>query len=312
MTSTFPSKIFGRSDLKDKKILLTIGNFDGVHLGHQKLIGQLKKKSADLNLPCVALTLYPHPTHILQPEKAKSLLVSIEDRVDLLLRAGCDAVIVQEFNTAFSQLEPEEFLTKIILPLNPHEIHVGKNFRFGKKQKGDAETIKEFCSAYEISPHLIHEISVDQKTISSSSIRQLVSEGKCEKVKELLGRNFTYSGTVIHGEKLGRTLGFPTANIEPQKNLICPNAGIYACYAFIDGKKHIAAVSVGQRPTIGKNLRTLIEAYILDFSEDIYEKSINLEFVKKIREEEQFSSLEILTQQIQKDVDQIKKIFSPR
>jgi riboflavin kinase / FMN adenylyltransferase len=288
--------------------VVTLGNFDGIHLGHQALIGGAVAEAKDLDVPSVVLTFEPHPLKVLAPERAPKMLLSHKDKMQLLQSHGVDIVVVQHFDRAFAKLSAEEFVRGILGDrLRAKRVWVGKDLRFGQGRRGRVENLIEWGSALGFSVAVVEPILRNGTRVSSSRVRQLLSEGRVGEVVPMLGRYHFISGRVIAGHHRGRGLGFPTANIATRAEAL-PLDGIYATL-FRLGEKNLPSVSsIGLNPTFGEGSRT-VESFILNFDADIYGESVKLYFVKRLREERKFSSVDQLIVQIRNDVECAESVF---
>lgn len=304
-------QIYGDVNLIQQKeqIAITFGNFDGVHVGHIYLINELKRIAN--GKPVVVVTFEPHPANFFSGTK-KPLLNSLEDRIQLLLAAGVKSVVVQPFNQEFSELTADEFCFWIKKQFNIFAIILGYDFCYGNKRLGNFEHMKSFAEkeGWQIRKTEAFKL-YDNKVVSSSFVRQLISEGKAEEAECLLSRPYFLSGVVIQGDQRGRLLGFPTANIELEDILVLPKFGVYACYVEINSSNKLlpAVMNCGVRPTIASGLKLQIEAHILDFSQDIYNQAVKFYIKKFIRGEMKFAGIEQLKDQIQQDVMQVRNLF---
>lgn len=283
---------------------VTVGVLDGVHRGHRRLLQGLDPERLR-----TVLTFDPHPVEVLRPGTPPRLITNLEERVTLLDQAGVACVGVLDL-WHIKDLGPEEFVEKVLLgKLDMVHMVVGADFRFGKDRGGDVALLEYLGRAHGFDVEVIDLVSLGDEVISSSRIRALVEEGNVAEAAGLLDSRFTLSGEVVHGEKRGRDLGFPTANLRPPPRKLIPGHGVYACFATIEGRSHDAAVNVGIRPTFGGG-ELLIEAYLLDFSDDVYGQHLTLEFVDYLRPEVAFDGLEELAERIDDDVDRSRDILS--
>jgi riboflavin kinase / FMN adenylyltransferase len=288
--------------------VVTLGNFDGVHLGHQALIRGAVADSKLLGIRPVVLTFEPHPLKVLAPERAPKMLLSHKDKMQLLQSFGVDTVIVQHFDLAFAKLSAEEFVRRIITDrLKARKIWVGKDLRFGQGRKGRVDDLIRWGKECGFEVAVVEPILVSGVRVSSSRIRQLVDEGRVNEVKPMLGRYHFVSGRIVIGHGRGKDLGFPTANIATRTELL-PLDGIYASLLQLGEKTLPSVTSVGLNPTFGEGPRT-VETYILNFDDDIYGQTAKLSFVERIRAEKKFSTVDALVVQIQDDVRRAEKIF---
>jgi riboflavin kinase/FMN adenylyltransferase len=293
----------------------TIGNFDGVHLGHQAVLGQLAEKAAELCLPTVLMTFEPQPMEYFIPDKVPARLTRFREKVLALQRYSVDRVCCLSFNDKLANLSAEDFIKQVLVEkLGVKYLVVGDDFRFGQNRKGTFDMLVEAGKEYGFQVVSMHTFEIDNERVSSTRVRASLQQGDMANAEKLLGRSYRMSGRVAHGEKLGRELGFPTANIHLHRHA-SPIQGIYVVEVFgLDKfeqyKQPVHGVaSVGTRPTINKT-KALLEVYLFDFNEDIYGQHIQVSFLKKLRNEEKFDSLEALTKQIQLDVEQAQAYFA--
>ena len=271
---------------------VAIGTFDGVHLGHQAVIDE-----AD-----TVLTFEPHPVRVIHPEAAPKLIMPFEIKRDVIEGLGVSELVVIPFDKEFMKIEPERFCEEILIErLGAKKVSVGENFRFGAKAKGDPEFLS---SREEFSTRVVPLVDADGETISSTRIRALVAAGEMEAARHFLGAPFMVEGPVVEGDRRGRTLGFPTANLVPDDSLVVPGHGVYA--AFANG--HPAAVNVGVRPMFETGRGLLIEAYLIDFDGDLYGQTLRVAFIERLRGERRFPSVEDLIAQMHQDVAEARKL----
>jgi riboflavin kinase/FMN adenylyltransferase len=273
---------------------VAIGTFDGVHLGHREVIA-----GAD-----TVLTFEPHPLSALRPAALPKLLTSFPLKRDLIAGLGAEELVVIPFDHAFSEKTADQFVQEVLVDrLGAAHVAVGENFRFGKGARGDAEFL---ASRPEFETRLVPLVEVDGETISSSRIRALVAAGEVDRAARLLGGPFLLEGQVVPGDQRGRTLGMPTANIVPDDAYACPGHGVYAAWAH----GHPAAVNVGVRPTFDTGRGLLVEAYLLDYSGDLYGQTLRVAFLEQLRGEKRFESVDALVAQMRRDVEKTREIAS--
>jgi riboflavin kinase/FMN adenylyltransferase len=288
--------------------VVTIGNFDGIHLGHQALVARTVEESRRRNAVSVALTFDPHPLKVLAPARAPRLILTPEDKIELFRDLGIDVVINQRFDASFAGLEAEEFVRRFIVDrLKAKKLWVGSDLRFGRGRKGSVEQLIGWGVEWGFEVSMVEPILANGVRVSSSQIRALIEEGRVDEARALLGRFHFVSGTVVEGNRRGRVLGFPTANIASRTEVI-PSDGIYATLFHIGQERWLSVSSIGVNPTFGAGPRTL-ESFILDFDRDIYGESIRVAFLKKIREEEKFADVASLVARIQEDVRRAHAVF---
>ncbi len=291
--------------------VVTIGNFDGLHVGHRAIVETVVERARQLGGEAVAYTFYPHPRKVLTPDRAPRLLTTIEQRVELLRTAGVDTVIVEPFTDEFSKMPAEDFIRTVLHQrIRPVEVYVGYDFHFGRDREGSMRLLTELGPKLGFSVTIIPEVTVDAGDVNSTRIRQMLSEGRVEEAFAMLGRNYTVRGRIVEGHRRGHELGFPTANLEPE-NEILPAAGVYAGQLrFLDdgspqaGSEYFAVTNVGVRPTFDDERRLIAEAHLLDFSGDIYGRRVELSFAHHLRDERRFAGVEGLRKQIARDVEE--------
>jgi len=282
----------------------TIGNFDGVHLGHQAVIGQLAEKAEQLNLPAVVITFEPQPREYFAPERSPPRMTRFREKIEALRRYAVKRVLCLAFNWQLADLSPDEFIRRVLVDgLGVKYLVVGDDFRFGHQRKGTFAHLKAAGELYGFQVVHMKTFNVNNERVSSTRIRHALEEGSMEVASSLLGRDYRISGRVGHGEKLGRELGFPTANIFLHRK-VSPLQGIFVVELFgLDNEPLSGVASIGTRPTINESKSTLLEVHLFDFDQDIYGKHVQVSFLHKIRDEAKFDSLEILKEKIQQDVD---------
>jgi riboflavin kinase/FMN adenylyltransferase len=276
---------------------LAVGEFDGVHIGHREVI-----RGADS-----VLTFEPHPRTVVAPESAPKLLTTLEQKADLIADLGVEELIVIPFDGSFAAQSPQAFVDHVLLgQLDARHVSVGENFRFGHRAQGDAALLSAQPG---FETRVADLVELDGEIVSSTHIRGLVATGAVSEAARLLGAPFGMRGSVAHGDKRGRTLGFPTANLVPDPRHAVPDHGIYACRAAVPGLgEWTAAVSIGVRPTFVTGRGLLVEAFLLDFDGDIYGRELRLEFVQRLRGEKRFESVEALIEQMHRDVRETERI----
>ena len=299
----------GRITTRFTNTVLTLGNFDGLHLGHQELIKMVMKRARETDAVSMVVTFRPHPLKILAPEKCPPLISIYEEKIALLEKLGLDVLVKIPFTVDFSAMSPEAFTKDILCDLlGAKEIFVGYNYRFGRGRAGNVATLKEMGDKYGFTVREVEQISLDGEVISSTKIRRLLAEGRVEHAARLLGRAYAITGVVVKGDGRGKGLGFPTANIAPKHSII-PADGVYAVKFFVREQFYDGIANVGLRPTFDEN-RLTIEVHVFDFDEDIYGEEISLYFVGKIREERKFGSPDELARQIVSDIRTAKDMLA--
>ena len=293
---------------------LTIGNFDGVHRGHQALLKKLVATAKAQNLQSCVMTFEPHPIEYFAPEKAPSRILSLRDKLEALAKVGIDQVLVVHFNQHFANLSPEEFVKTILVQgLQVKSILIGDDFHYGAKRAGNFSTLQEAGKVEGFSVERMDTLMESNERISSSAIRTALEQGHLEKARQLLGRPYMLSGHVLHGQKLGRSLGFPTLNISLANKLHRrkPAAqGIFIAQVHGLSDNPLPAVaSLGQRPTVDDSGRYLLEVHIFNFNQSVYGKLVQIELIEKIRDEEKYNDLEALQNAIWQDALAAKNYF---
>jgi riboflavin kinase / FMN adenylyltransferase len=281
--------------------VITLGNFDGIHVGHQALLRNAVNDARALGVQSLVFTFDPHPLRLLAPARAPKLLLSMEDKLQLFDAAGIDIVVLQPFDQSFANIEAYDFVRRTLVDtLKIKKIWAGRDLRFGKGRRGTVESLAAWGRELGFSLGVVEPVMIAGARVSSSRVRELLEEGRVDEAKLLLGHYFFISGTVVSGQRRGREIGFPTANIESRTEVL-PLDGIYATLFEVAGRQWLSASSIGLNPTFGAGPRT-VESFIFDFDRDIYGETIKLSFVKRIRGEQKFDSVEALIAQINRDV----------
>lgn len=300
--------IFGIGRIKKPFInpIITLGNFDGVHLGHQRILEKVKDEARKIHGESVVITFEPHPLKILYPEHCPPLLTPFRKKMIFIEKTGIEKVLCLEFSLAFAEISPLEFVKNILVEkVNAKKIIVGYNYRFGKGKSGDAEALRNNCKLFDVQVEVMEALTINHTIVSSSKIRELIKEGEVEKASKLLGRDYPVIGKVIEGSKRGHALGFPTANLEISDELY-PKTGIYAVEVEWNRRIFNGLANVGFNPTFEAKSFSL-EVYILNFDREIYGDEIQVNFKKRIRDEIRFSSPSQLIDQIRKDIQWAKE-----
>ncbi len=287
--------------------VITLGNFDGVHLGHQELFRRTVDRAQELGVASVALSFFPHPLRVLNPSKAPLMLLPIDEKVRLIGSSGLDYFLCIRFTPEFASLRASVFVKEVLVDgLSAKEIYIGRDFRFGRGREGDVRYLKEMGDQFQFSVKVVDPVVVEGHLVSSTRIRRLIMEGDVFGAWKLLGRPYKLIGRVVRGAGRGKKLGFPTANIDPENEVI-PKNGVYAAAVEIGDSIYPSVVSIGYNPTFGEEKVKKIEAYIIDFCEDLYDKRIGILFFDRIREEEKFPTPRMLVEQIGRDVREAKR-----
>ena len=291
--------------------VLTIGTFDGVHLGHQKIVERVVTTARQEGLLATVFTFFPHPRMVVQHDKGLKLIHTLEEKKQLLQQLGVDLLVVQPFNEAFAQLTAEEFVSSILVQrLNVKKVIIGYDHRFGRNRTANIDDMRLFGKKYGFAVEEISVQEVDEVSVSSTKIREALNKGDVTTAEHYLGTPYSLTGRVVHGLKLGRTLGYPTANIQVTEDYkLIPKDGVYAVYSYIDGRKVYGMMSIGKNPTIeGKGAS--IEVYFFDFNGDLYDQKLTIEFVQYLREEQKFATIDLLKKQLQDDETAARKAIA--
>jgi riboflavin kinase/FMN adenylyltransferase len=281
--------------------VLTLGNFDGVHLGHQAIFRKVVERANEIKGTSIAFTFEPHPLKVLAPERSPRLLNTFHAKMQLFEQACIQVVLCAHFNRSFADQNPEDFARDVLHKLiGVREVYVGYDYAFGKGREGSIESLKKMGERYDFAVGVIEPVKVDRTVVSSSAVRDLLSNGRVDEASKLLGRPYGIEGEVVHGAHRGQTLGFPTANLKTANEMI-PAFGVYAVVCRVDGKAVKGVASIGIRPTFDSG-PVSIEVYLFDVHEDLYGKAMEVSFIKRLRGEEKFSNADALIRQIRKDV----------
>ncbi|PBQ33412.1 riboflavin biosynthesis protein RibF [Sphingobacteriaceae bacterium] len=292
--------------------IVTIGTFDGVHFGHQKILTRLKELKEKTGLKTVVLTFEPHPRKVLFPEqKDLKLITLIDEKLELLDKYGVDVTVVYPFTKKFSETDSPFYIEEVLLrSLNVKYLVIGYDHKFGKNRSGDISTLKEIAHDGSFTVEEISAIDIDHIAISSTKIRKCLEEGHIEQANEFLGHPFSLSGVVVKGKQLGRTLGYPTANIKPEgEEKIIPKIGVYFVEVILAGEKYFGMMSIGLNPTTDSDSQVKLEVNIFDFDAEIYGKTIKLNFLKRLRDEKKFANLTQLIEAIDLDKETSLKLI---
>jgi riboflavin kinase/FMN adenylyltransferase len=289
--------------------IVALGNFDGLHRGHQKLVEQVRIRAGERGGTAVALIFDPHPPQVLRPDKAPPLLMTLEQKLQAFERAGLGGVAIVRFTRELSQWEPEAFVERVLIDwLKVSEVWVGENFLFGRDRKGTFTLLRALGEDRGFRTEKIEPVRYKDFVVSSTRIRHLLAEGRVDEAGALLGRHHSVEGIVVHGDGRGRELGCPTANLECDPCLL-PAFGIYVTTATVDGVTRPSVTSVGIRPTIGDG-RLTVETHLLDGPRDLYGKRLSVGFVRWLREERKFDGLDALKAQIAADCDEARGVLA--
>lgn len=293
--------------------VLTIGNFDGVHLGHQAMLARLKQAAAQRGLPAAVMTFEPHPREVFTPDQAPARLTSLREKLELFRSQGVDRVVLARFSKRFAALSAQEFIERILIAgIDARWILIGDDFRFGAKRVGDFTLLSQAGAAHGFDVESLPSVLVEGVRVSSTAVRDALGQGDMELAAKFLGRPYSISGRVVHGDKLGHELGFPTANIQMKHNKP-PLAGIFAVELFgFDGVRLPGVASLGVRPTVKQNGAPTLEVHVFDFHDRIYGAHVRVDFLHKLRDEAKYPDLPTLIAQIARDVADAKHYFFNR
>jgi len=289
--------------------VLTIGNFDGVHKGHLALFDKVKERARAIAGQSVVMTFEPHPLKIMRPTDGPQLITHTGQKLELIEKAGIDVIVCVSFDREFAAIPARDFVNNILVKkIGIREIVVGYDYTFGHNREGDINLLREIGNDFGFVVHLVGPIEIDHTLVSSTSIRRLVQEGRLEEARVLLGRDFEVQGTVVKGQNRGgRLLGFPTANLNPHGELL-PKRGVYAVTLLIDDVFYNGVTNVGYNPTFGDTGLT-VETHVLNYSGELIGKTMKVHFIKRLRDEKTFKTLEELSHQIAQDIAQAKEVF---
>ena len=285
----------------DQPTVLTIGKFDGVHIGHQHLLARLRRRAAELDAQAAVMLLHPNPLAVLRPDQPVFYLTTLEDRVQLVAEQGVDIVLVQPFTREFSQTTADDFVAQVMAHLKLVELWEGPGFALGRGRQGTVPYLAKLGESYSFSAHEVAPFNLLGERVSTSLVRSLLVEGDVGQAAWLLGRPHGLAGVVVHGAKRGRLLGYPTANLDIPADLLVPAHGIYAVNCRLSDEPLQGVASIGVRPTFDNGARS-VEVYLLDFDRDIYGETLHVEFVARLREEQKFPNVEALIEQMGRDV----------
>lgn len=296
-------KIIRNTNSEQLPCVVTIGNFDGVHLGHQALLDEVKKRAYDLKLESAVITFEPNPKDYFSQNKPQTRISSLREKIELFNEIKIDRVHIIKFNQEFSKVTANEFISVLIKKLKVKEIIIGEDFCFGKGREGGIKQL----SASSMKLNIKNKILIDGKRISSTLIRNLLANDKLDEANKYIGRPYSISGKVVHGEKRGRKIGFPTANIHMRHNRP-PLKGVFA----VKFQNHFGVANLGIRPSIKGEKKLQLEVHLLNFSSDLYGQHVSVIFLKKLRDEKKFKSLDELKEQIKLDVIKAKLFFGKK
>ncbi|WP_069997496.1 bifunctional riboflavin kinase/FAD synthetase [Cellulosilyticum sp. I15G10I2] len=301
--------IYGTTDISQKKnSIVVLGNFDGVHIGHQKLFEVAAQKAEEERLQIVVFSFYPHPSWVIG-NTPKPLLMSRRDKEETIKKFQVDVLIEYPFTTEFASISAEKFFIEILMTqLRAKVIIIGSNYFFGRKKEGNQYYLRELGQKYNCKVCIVDTVKIEGKTISSSTIRDLIVKGDIETANKLLGHPYSVVGNVIQGKQLGRTIGFPTINIMAEPDRIYPPKGVYATKIHVYNRTYWGMTNIGYNPTVSGTDK-MIETHIFDFDEQLYDQEVTIYFYRTIRPEQKFESLTLLADQIKQDKEQVQTFF---
>ena len=289
--------------------VLALGNFDGMHRGHLKIIERVRRGAEERGSTAVAMTFDPHPSKIVRPDKAPPLLMTHHQKLEALARGGMHGVAIIRFTPQLAQWDPETFVRTVLVEwLHVAEVWVGANFLFGHDRSGNFSLLRSLGARYGFRAEKIDPVRYKDFVVSSTRVRRLVAEGRVDEAGALLGHHYMLDGTVVQGQKRGRTLGFPTANLCAENELV-PPAGVYATTLHVDGMAYPSITNIGTRPTFESGQEHVIETHILNFDRDVYGARLRLGFVQRLRDEKKFDGIDALKTQIEADRARAQDLF---
>jgi riboflavin kinase/FMN adenylyltransferase len=290
---------------------LTIGSFDGLHLGHQAVLGCLRDKASEEGLQAAMITFDPHPRCVLDPSNCPPMITTLEERLELAALLGVEHAIVLEFNRALAALPAAEFMSQLLASMDLRQLVVGSDFALGRARSGDVEWLRRQGLAAGYGVEVVQPFRLDGEEVHSSEVRRRLILGEVEAANRLLGREFTMSGLVLPGDRIGTEIGWPTVNLSVPAGKLVPARGIYAGRAITPQGEYMAGISIGYRPTF-TSAELRVEAYLLDFSGDLYQQRLGLRFVNRLHDEIRFSEMAELSEQIARDVETTRRLLGGR
>lgn len=289
--------------------VLALGNFDGVHRGHRKILERVKRVASERGATPVVMTFDPHPPRVVRPDKAPPLLMTKPQKLEALAETGVQGTAIVRFTTELSQWDPEMFVRTVLVDwLHVSEVWVGANFLFGRDRAGTFTMLRTLGARYGFNAEKIDPVRYKDFVVSSTRVRRLVNEARVDEAGALLGHQYFIDGTIVHGDHRGRTIGFPTANVQTDNELLPPN-GVYATTVTLDGLVYPSVTNVGVRPTVDDTGRVSIETHVFGLDRDLYGASMRVGFVLRLRDERKFESLDALKAQIAADCDRARVLF---
>jgi riboflavin kinase/FMN adenylyltransferase len=295
----------------EKKVVAATGFFDGVHVGHQTVLRNIVSEAKRQNKKSCIVTFWPHPRIVLDKDaESLRLLTTINEKTEIMSTLGIDYFYLIPFTKKIAQMSAKQFFENVLInTVDISQLYVGYNHRFGRNACAGFDETKKLGKKFDVDVFKIDAVSCDNEQISSTGIRQLLETGDIEKANSLLGYRYGLQGVVVHGNQIGRTIGFPTANIQPNAYKMLPKNGVYAVTVKIKNSEYYGMLNIGLRPTLNNTKKSVIEVNIFDFDEDIYDITICVQFVKRIRDEHPFASLDMLKEQLKQDALTIRKVF---
>ncbi len=301
---------YHRIDSRFRGGVLTVGVFDGVHVGHQKVLGRAVERARDVGCASVVFTFHPHPLEVLRPEDAPPLIHTFGQKLELMRRLGLDAVVWPERMADVLRLAPEEFVRRIVCgALAARVVVEGQDFRFGSEARGDLARLSEIACGCELEVESVEDVLVGGERVSSTRIRRAIRQGRVAEAARCLGRPYAYVGTVVEGHHRGARLGYPTVNLSAPRFLV-PAEGVYAGWARVGGRRLGAAISVGRAPTFHADQAPVVEAFLLDFDGELYGDQVTIEFLAWLRPQEAFASAEALKRQMAADCARVRELLA--
>jgi riboflavin kinase / FMN adenylyltransferase len=286
-----------------KNAVITIGTFDGVHMGHRVILQQVMQQAREVNGESILLTFEPHPRKIVFPDQPLKLITTLEEKIELITETGIEHIVVVPFTKEFAALSAQEYIEEFLVKkINPNSIVIGYDHHFGSDRKGNIDMLKDFEAKHNYTVYEIPAQLIEEAAVSSTKIRNAIAEGQAEDATKMLGRPYTIKGIVSKGAQLGRTIGYPTANMVPiDADKLVPGNGVYAIKAHLVSGEYKGMLNIGVRPTVSNDPQLHIEAHLFEFSSNIYGETIELELVARLRNEQKFNSLDALKEQLAND-----------
>lgn len=297
------------STLDIRASIITIGMYDGFHLGHKIILRQIIRTAQEYQVPSVLITFHPHPKTVVRPDHSVQYLMTIEEKLIFLKNFGLDVLVILPFNDLLAQTSAQDFIQQVVDAVHPLEIWIGSDFQFGQGRSGTISSLKEMGQRLQFSVKTVDLQMTGDTKISSTQIRGILASGDVQQATQLLGHPFFLSGEVVEGDRRGRTIGFPTANISPPPDKLLPANGVYAVKMFIDDELYLGVANIGLRPTFDGHHQRL-EVHLFDFNQDIYGRQVKVEFVAHLRPEQKFANVNDLITQIQQDVQEAHQILA--